>query len=738
MNGIIKDAQTGEPLPYANIQIVNSNWGTFSNVDGRFLLVYSSEGIIIKVTYVGYASKVIKIISTTENLVIELMPKPIEGEMVVVYADRYTWAEGFILNAIKKKNNFKKKLSYYRAYTYTKTSIINTKPEKKIYILSEAVIKLGFISPEFYQEKILNLKVPSTQKHLPPILSSVNHKINIHDNKIKILNFSILSPLNDKALDYYNYDVTGQNLLDADTVVTISAEPKSSNKHLLRGSMIFNKSTHQLLEVNLIGGGTVKDGMFDSLKIYQKYVLKDSIFNMPGLTKWSLQFNVMGIKTIWSQEYSYIDYIINSPDHKPDVSDVNIFSVEPNLKYDVDFQRNERFKVPLSEEEKNFYKREEEIYKRAPFFIKMIPYLVTLPFDLPTSLGGVKINRISNWYHFNKIEGNYLGGEYQFCNTDKIYLYSQIGYSFANKLIQFGIQAGYKQFFLEVNRNITNLGNFAYVKSLHSLSALWSHEDNYFYYFSQNLNIGCKKHFHPRVNLTAALHFEQQKPVTNHTNFSIRKKDKFYLKNYRIQDYKKNYIGLTLNYAENQDYYFGNPVTYNGESFLNISLSYFAGNKKILDSSENRSIFNLNFHRFQSIYNPFSLDFIFKLHLQNSTDYLQEMNFLSGKQSLLVGENNLSFFTVNHYNYVVKSYLGINGDLTLFNFPQIYSFRMSAGGLISYLKPLEKIELVEFSPLNRDLTEYGLSVKGISFLSMYFVKNNINDKKIWISLVADF
>ena len=39
VEGIIKDAKTGEPLPYANIQIVNSNWGTTSNIDGKILLV---------------------------------------------------------------------------------------------------------------------------------------------------------------------------------------------------------------------------------------------------------------------------------------------------------------------------------------------------------------------------------------------------------------------------------------------------------------------------------------------------------------------------------------------------------------------------------------------------------------------------------------------------------------------------------------------------------------------------
>ena len=539
-------------------------------------------------------------------------------------------------------------------------------------------------------------------------------------------------------MDYYDFDILEQNLMGTDTIVTISVQPKFSHKLLFQGHLMFNKSTHHLLEVELKGNNAVKDGMFDSLKVYQKYGLKDSQFNLPNFTKYSLRLNAAGIICVYSQEYNYMDYIVNDPEHKPIVSINNVFVFEPNLTYDVDFQRNQRFRVPLLEKEKKFYEKEEKSYKETPFFINMIPQLIMLPFDRPTSIKGIKISKLSNWYHFSKVEGHYLGCEYQFYNTDKINIYSQIGYSFSNKLIQYGFQARYKQFVLELNRNITNLGKFSYIKSQQSWNALWSHEDNFHYYFYQSVDASYTQNINSNINLVANIHFEHQKPASNRTNFSITKRDNIYLENYQIKEYNKNYLGLSLNYVENHDYYYGKPVIYNGQSFLNISLNYFWGDKQKLGASENISTFNFNIHRLQSIYNPIALDFQFNLHLQNSTNYIQEFNFLSGEQSFLSFKNDLSFFTVNHYDYVVQNYFGIKGDLTIFNLPQIYNFRMSVGSLVAFLRPLDEIELNEFPSLNNDFWEYGLSIKGISFFSIYFIKNNINDKKIQVSLMADF
>ena len=52
IKGRVVDAETGEPLPYANVYADDKN-GTLTNADGYFHLL-TSEGARVKFTYIGY------------------------------------------------------------------------------------------------------------------------------------------------------------------------------------------------------------------------------------------------------------------------------------------------------------------------------------------------------------------------------------------------------------------------------------------------------------------------------------------------------------------------------------------------------------------------------------------------------------------------------------------------------------------------------------------------------------
>ncbi len=89
-NGVIKNAQTNEPIPYVNIGILNRDKGTVSNEDGEFTLEISNEFIndTIKISSIGYESRIFitnEFIKTLkENKNITLSEKVIELNEVVV------------------------------------------------------------------------------------------------------------------------------------------------------------------------------------------------------------------------------------------------------------------------------------------------------------------------------------------------------------------------------------------------------------------------------------------------------------------------------------------------------------------------------------------------------------------------------------------------------------------------------------------------------------------------------
>ena len=92
LNGIVVDAQTYEHLPFANIIVLETNFGTTSNKDGKFKLDNVSPSNQLRISYVGYTSKLINLIEldiTNENYFL-LQPININLQEVTVYSNSST------------------------------------------------------------------------------------------------------------------------------------------------------------------------------------------------------------------------------------------------------------------------------------------------------------------------------------------------------------------------------------------------------------------------------------------------------------------------------------------------------------------------------------------------------------------------------------------------------------------------------------------------------------------------
>ena len=93
LNGYVLDKESGEAMPYANVLVKDSPWGTMTNSDGYFALDgIPKEKISIMVTYIGYET-------ITESLTVEqledgplslkISPKALQGKTVEVVAETY-------------------------------------------------------------------------------------------------------------------------------------------------------------------------------------------------------------------------------------------------------------------------------------------------------------------------------------------------------------------------------------------------------------------------------------------------------------------------------------------------------------------------------------------------------------------------------------------------------------------------------------------------------------------------
>ncbi len=90
IRGYVKDAKSGEALPYANILIMGTNHGTTTNTDGYFVLVNEPVGVCsLLVRYIGYRSQTLRVDNKPDNsalLSIKLNPTVIEMQGISVTA----------------------------------------------------------------------------------------------------------------------------------------------------------------------------------------------------------------------------------------------------------------------------------------------------------------------------------------------------------------------------------------------------------------------------------------------------------------------------------------------------------------------------------------------------------------------------------------------------------------------------------------------------------------------------
>ncbi|RKZ01717.1 MAG: hypothetical protein DRQ10_01525 [Candidatus Hydrothermota bacterium] len=91
LKGVVYDAQTGEPLPGANVIIEGTNLGAATDVDGFYVIVNIPPGTYtVKATMLSYAPMVVKNVKVyadqTTELNFRLKPEAIQAEAIVVTA----------------------------------------------------------------------------------------------------------------------------------------------------------------------------------------------------------------------------------------------------------------------------------------------------------------------------------------------------------------------------------------------------------------------------------------------------------------------------------------------------------------------------------------------------------------------------------------------------------------------------------------------------------------------------
>ncbi|MCW5911943.1 MAG: carboxypeptidase-like regulatory domain-containing protein [Cyclobacteriaceae bacterium] len=98
ISGTITDAETGEPIPFANVFFANTSIGISSDTEGKFVLQNFPNGKYdFTVAYVGYEpfQQAFEFNETEFRLTISLKTEEVKLREVIVKADTTGWAQNF-------------------------------------------------------------------------------------------------------------------------------------------------------------------------------------------------------------------------------------------------------------------------------------------------------------------------------------------------------------------------------------------------------------------------------------------------------------------------------------------------------------------------------------------------------------------------------------------------------------------------------------------------------------------
>jgi len=448
LKGIVTDANTGEPVPFAYVYLKGTTVGTNTDIAGKFFIETSVAADIVMFSFIGYETESRKIIPGKEQTFsISLKLTSISLDEVIItyekkaYRNKDNPAVELIQNVIDKKElNRIEAYDFleYKKYEKVQFAISNISEnfkqsnmfEKFSFVfdnldttkrIGNAVLPV-FIKetlsshyyrkePEATKEIILAEKTIDLEKYLnnrgaANYLNYLYQNINIYDNEILFLTNKFLSPIAVTAPVFYKYFILDTLSVNNIQCIRLFFQPRNKSDFLFHGNLYITMDSS--FAVRKIDMGINKDINIDwvqDISITQDFELSGDSTWILSKDDISIDFGVMKNSTgLYGQRtISYKDYRIN--DSIPD----NIFK-GPEISeridsssYSPDYWELNRL-VPLTKSEKLVYSTIDSLNQMPEFRRRMdLITMVTAGF---LNLGKIEIGPVFSFYSYNTIEGS--------------------------------------------------------------------------------------------------------------------------------------------------------------------------------------------------------------------------------------------------------------------------------------------------------------------------------------------
>ncbi|WP_298264734.1 DUF5686 and carboxypeptidase-like regulatory domain-containing protein [uncultured Lutibacter sp.] len=305
IQGIIIDNNSKNPLPFATIT-TNTNFGTLTNVDGRFQIRTKQPFHQITISYIGYSSVTLPITKNNKFITVKLVPS-VENLKEVLITAKENPALKIIRNTInnKPKNNIETALNSFKFNAYNKTlvtadpdsisdkidSVFIVQKGKKKFLkldstnyefkkeiktkhlyISEKISEFQFQKGKKKKEIVVASRMAGLQQPIYEFLAVTFQDFSFYNEYYTVAGTKYKNPIAKQALKYYNYKILDTVKNEIGHSILIYFKPKKKQKKAgLEGVLFIDNKNFAITKAIVELKGVVNIKATQNYQFQKKY-----------------------------------------------------------------------------------------------------------------------------------------------------------------------------------------------------------------------------------------------------------------------------------------------------------------------------------------------------------------------------------------------------------------------------------------------------------------------------------
>ncbi|WP_276498617.1 DUF5686 and carboxypeptidase-like regulatory domain-containing protein [Pontibacter litorisediminis] len=294
VRGVVRDAATGERLPFVSIVANEGETGTTTNLEGEYNLRHRQPIRSLRFSYVGYLPHTVYP-DSVESINVQLQPTAARLQEVVVLGTGENPAHRII--RLATQNRERHHLQHLESYTYrTYNKFILTATDvgeqelrdtlqlskrdsaylklrnllgKQHLFLVESITDYAFLQPNLTKETILATRVSGLQQPSFGVVAAEAREFSVYDDLPVFFGKRYLSPISPGSTRKYNFVLQETVVQGQDSIFIISFEPQQGrNFEGLKGLLYINSSGWAVQNVL---AGSAGDDDKRNIQLQQRY-----------------------------------------------------------------------------------------------------------------------------------------------------------------------------------------------------------------------------------------------------------------------------------------------------------------------------------------------------------------------------------------------------------------------------------------------------------------------------------